>query len=131
MTSPDGSFTLNIPAGTQVLNSNGTYAYTNPNPDLVGTFAGTPAPPAGTTIVRAYQLSPDGIIFNNHMATLAAQYDPEKVPQGSSLIWAYYDDNAGQWVDMDTAGYVAAGVEVPNTLATATAHFTYFAILAK
>jgi hypothetical protein len=130
MTSPDESFILNIPKGTQVLNRDGSYAYTNPGDDIVGTFAGTPAAPSGATIVRAYQLSPNGIVFKNHNATLAAKYNPADVPQGSSLIWAYYDDSAGQWVDMDTAGYVAGGVEVPNTLATTTAHFTYFAILA-
>ena len=128
MTSPDGSFVLNIPQGTQVLNSDDTFAYTNP---IVGTFAGTPAAPSGATIVRAYQLSPNGIVFKNHNATLAAKYNPADVPQGSSLIWAYYDDSAGQWINMDTAGYVAGGVEVPDTLATTTAHLTYFAILAK
>jgi len=130
MTSPDGSFVLNIPQGTQMLNSDGSYAYTNPGDDIVGTFAGTPAAPSGATIVRAYQLSPNGIVFKNHNATLAAKYNPADVPQGSSLIWAYYDDSAGQWINMDTAGYVAGGVEVPDTLATTTAHLTYFAILA-
>ncbi len=44
---------------------------------------------------------------------------------------AYYDEASGNWVDLETAGYVAGGYSVANTVASQTSHFTYFAIIAK
>jgi hypothetical protein len=58
-------------------------------------------------------------------------YDPAEVPAGSVLVIAYYDEAAGQWVELDTAGYVLGGEEVPNAVAANVSHFTYFALLAK
>ena len=46
-------------------------------------------------------------------------------------VMAFYDEGVGEWVDLETAGYVAAGAEVPNTVAARLAHLTYFAVLAK
>ena len=128
-TSPDGLVTLFIPAGTQVLNSDGTPAYLNKDPDLFSISAATPAAPAGYTMVAAYEFLPSGIIFSPD-ATIIMKYDAAKVAAGAPVI-AYYDEAAGQWIDLETAGYVAAGVEVPNTIQAHTAHLTYFAVLAK
>jgi hypothetical protein len=132
-TSPDGSLTLEIPTGTVVLNPDGTPAYMNLDPDVFEILAGTPTPPSGATIVQAYQLLPSGIIFEGNTATLAAKYDPADVPAGKTLVWAFYDETAGKWVELETAGYVAAATGVPavDTTAAKIAHFTYFALIAR
>jgi hypothetical protein len=138
LSSPDGSMTLEIPAGTIVLNNAGTPEYLNyspyyhtVNPDVVANVAGTiAAAPQGASIVRVYQLAPNGITFKGGNATVAAKYNPGDV-QGKTLTWAYYDDNAKKWVELETAGYVAAGQTVPNSLACRTANFTTLALIAK
>ena len=129
---------LEIPAGTVVLSPENTPQYENYNPyyhtvdpDVVGTLAGTPAPPEGTTIVRAYQMGPNGISFKYHDATLAANYKAGDAPQGKTIVWAFYDEDAQSWTELETAGYVAAGNVVPNSAACRTGHFTYFALIAK
>ena len=129
-TSPDGLVTLFIPAGTQVLNSDGTPAYLNKDPDLFSISAATPTAPAGYTMVAAYEFLPSGIIFSPD-ATVIMKYNAEKIPANGAPVIAYYDETAGQWINLETAGYVAGGVAVPNTVQAHTAHLTYFAILAK
>jgi hypothetical protein len=131
LTSPDGNMVIEIPAGTQLLQADGTPAHVGANPDIIGTIAGTPEAPANASIVKAYQLTPNGITFKNNTATIAAKYNPDNAPEGKSLTWAFYDDNTGEWVDLETAGFVAGGETVPNTIATNVSHFTYFAIIAK
>jgi hypothetical protein len=131
LTSPDGTMVIQIPEGTQLLKADGTPAQVGANPDVIGSVAGTPVAPAGTTIVKAYQMMPNGIVFKNHTATIAANYSKDNAPENASLTWAFYDDSSGQWVDLETAGFVAGGETVPDTVATNISHFTYFAILAK
>ena len=125
ITSPDGAVTLIIPAGTPVLNPDGTIAQ-----NIWAILGGTPAPPAGTSIVAAYQLLPSGITFDPAVQ-LIIKYDPTKVPTGSVVVIAYYDEAAGKWVELETAGYIAGGTPVPDTVTTNISHFTYFAVLAK
>ena len=127
-TSPDGLVTLLIPRGTLVLNPDGTPAYLNKDPDVFSITAATPQPPAGYTMVAAYEFLPSGITFSPD-ADVIIEYDAAKVPAGMPVI-AFYDEAAGQWTNLETAGYVAGGVEVPNTVQAHTAHLTYFAILA-
>ena len=129
-TSPDGLLKLLMLAGTQVLNPDGTPAYLNEDPDVFSTPAATPAAPAGYTMVAAYEFLPSGITFSPD-ATVIMKYNAEKIPSDGAPVIAYYDETAGQWIDLETAGYVAAGVEVPNTVQAHTAHLTYFAVLAK
>jgi len=129
-TSPDGLLKLLMLAGTQVLNPDGSPAYLNKDPDVFSISAATPQPPAGYTMVAAYQFLPSGIIFRPD-ATLIIKYNAEKMPAGGAPVIAYYDEAAGQWINLETAGYVAAGVDVPNTVQAHTAHLTYFAVLAK
>jgi len=63
---------------------------------------------------------------------MVAAYDSDELPENTSqVVTAYYDERAGKWVELETAGYVAAGVEVPNTLTSRVSHFTPFAVLAK
>jgi hypothetical protein len=99
-------------------------------PYVQGIYAGTPPPPPGTIMVDAYQFLPSGITFDP-AAKVVINYDPADVPAGKVLVVAYYDEAAGQWVEVETAGYVLGGEEVPNTVTCDITHFTYFALLAK
>jgi hypothetical protein len=128
-TSPDGLVTLLIPAGTLVLNPDGSPAYLNKDPDVFSISAATPAAPAGYTMVAAYEFLPSGITFSPD-ATVIIEYNAEKMPAGGAPVIAFYDEAAGKWTNLETAGYVAGGVEVPNTVQAHTAHLTYFAVLA-
>jgi hypothetical protein len=81
-------------------------------------------------MIAAYQFTPSGVTFDPD-AELIIEYDPEKLPEGSLAVISFFDEVASQWVNLETAGFVAAGVEVPNTVVSKVAHFTYFAVLAK
>ncbi len=133
----DGMVTLEIPMFCKVLNADGTPTYTNDDPDLIAiecadlTCPGAPVPPAGYSVVNAYQFTPAGTSFSID-TNMVIEYDPEKLPAGSAPTIAFFNDQTGQWDFMETAGYVAAsGEEVANTLVTRTNHFTYFAVLAE
>jgi hypothetical protein len=129
-TSPDGLLTLRIPRGCPVLNADGTPAYVNPNPDVFSISAANLAAPAGATILAAYQFEPADIIFSCD-ASIIIGYDPNKLPAGKTPVIAAYNGATGQWTDLETAGYVAGGVTVPNILQAHTSQTLYFAVLAK
>jgi hypothetical protein len=131
ITSPDGTATLIIPAGTLVLDAEGKPLYLHPDADITVTMAGTPAAPAGTTFAAVYELLPSGVIFELGEAELIVKYDPATVTPGSVLVIAYYDEATGEWVEIDTAGYVVGGETISNTVSGHFAHFTYFALLVK
>jgi hypothetical protein len=131
ITSPDGTATLVIPAGTLVLDADGLPLYLHRDNDITVTTAGTPAAPAGTTFAAVYELLPSGVIFEHGEAGLIVTYDPATVTPGSVLVIAYYDEATGEWVEIDTAGYVVGGETVSNTVVGHFAHFTYFALLVK
>jgi uncharacterized repeat protein (TIGR01451 family) len=131
LTSPDGTTTLVIPAGTRPLDINGLPLYLHPDADITVTMAGTPPAPPGTTIVAVYELLPSGATFENGEVRLIVKYDPATVATGGVLVMAYYDEDAGQWVELETAGYVVGGETVPNTVVTHFNHLTYFALLVK
>jgi hypothetical protein len=131
-TSPDGNVILEIPAGTLVLNADGTTpTYLNQDYDIVLKEAATPAAPAGYQMIAAYEAFPTGVTFSPD-ARFIITYDQEKLPKDSQAVIAYYDEAAGKWEPLETAGYVAAGgIEIPNTAVSRVGHFTYFAVLAK
>ena len=128
ITSPDGTVTLIIAAGSQVLDENGNPLYLRGNPAIIATLAQTPQTPEGT--IAAYQFNPSGVTFSKP-AQLVVKYDTNKVAEGDVVVIAYYDEAAGKWVEMETFGYIAAGKEVANTVNCNIFHTTYFAILAK
>jgi hypothetical protein len=98
---------------------------------IQGIPGGTPPPPAGTTMIADYQFLPSGITFDP-AARVVINYDPATVPEGKVLVIAYYDTAISQWVEVETAGYVAAdGTPVPDAVTCDVSHFTYFALLAK
>jgi hypothetical protein len=129
-TSPDGLVTLFIPSGCPVLNADSTPAYLNPDPDVFSIVAADLTAPAGSTLLAAYRLQPEGVIFSCD-ANIIVQYDPNKLPAGTTPVIAAYNAATGQWTDLETAGYVAGGVAVPNTVEANTSNAIYFAILAK
>jgi hypothetical protein len=126
--SPDGNLTLSIPVGTIVLNPDGTPAYLNPDPDVIGIQAGAVASAGDNTIIQAYDLTPSGLYFVNGQATLTSTYSPDNVPEGKSVTWAYYDASTNSWVDVETSGSVAAGGE--PAAACTTSSLTVFALIA-
>jgi hypothetical protein len=76
-------------------------------------------------------MGPDDISFKGNDAIIAVNYDADNIPQGKTLVWAFYDEDAGSWTELETAGYVAAGDIIPDSVACRTGHFTYFALIAK
>ncbi len=131
VTSPDGTVTLEIPAGTLVLNADGTPTYLNEDYDIVFINAAPPAAPPGYQLIAAYQAFPGGLTFSKD-ARLIITYDENKLPAGSTAVIAYYDEAKKVWTPLETAGYVASGgIEIPNTVVSRVGHFTYFAVLAK
>lgn len=131
VTSPDGTVTLEIPAGTLVLNADGTPTYLNEDYDIVFMNAAPPAAPPGYQLIAAYQAFPGVLTFSKD-ARLIITYDENKLPAGSTAVIAYYDEAKKVWTPLETAGYVASGgIEIPNTVVSRVGHFTYFAVLAK
>jgi uncharacterized repeat protein (TIGR01451 family) len=131
---PTGQNRWEATEGTQLLCAN------NRVPEFIElTLGSSPPPPSNAAIVGPiYELNAYTSKFNQSPltispeATLALAYNPSNQPQNTSaLTIAYYDENAGQWVPLETAGYVAGGAEVPNVLATHVNHLTYFAVLAE
>jgi len=105
------------------------------------TLAGSPPPPSDAAIaghmynVNAYASkygsTPSPITISPD-SRIVLGYDPDELPENTTAVLiAYYDEEAAKWVDLETAGYVAGGVEVPNALTSQVTHFTTFAVLAK
>jgi hypothetical protein len=128
-TSPDGNLTLSIPVGTLVLNPDGSPAYNNVDPDVIGIRAGAIASADGGSVIQAYDLTPTGLYFVNGEATLTARYNSDNVPEGTNVTWASYNADTGTWNDMETSGTVAADGE--PLAACNTTSLTVFALIAK
>jgi len=131
LTSPDGNTTLVIPVGTLVLDADEQPLYLHRDPDMIVATAGTPLAPLGATFVAVYEMLPDGTTFKYEEAQLIVAYDPATVTPGSVLVIAYYDEETGEWVEIEMAGYVAGGDTASNTVTGYFTHFTYIALLAK
>jgi len=124
-TSPDGLFTMTIPAGTVALDENG-----NPLSTLTTDVDESPPdPPEGAHIIGLpYIFRPDGATFDPPII-FTWSYDPEALPEGvaeEDLVIAYYDEDAGEWVELECV------VDTENNTITASvSHFTTFAIIGK
>jgi hypothetical protein len=125
ITSPDGLLTLRIPAGTSILGAGGSAA---DNIQILPSGGFTP--PEGYQMVAAYQFTPSDITFTPN-ATLIANYDPAAVPDGMTPVISYFDETAGAWVEVETAGFVAGGIAIPNAVIGQVGGAHTFAILAK
>lgn len=84
-----------------------------------------PPPEAAYVIGLIYDFQPSGATFDPPI-TLTFSYDPADIPDGiaeEDLVIAYYDEVAGEWVELE--GCV---VDTENNTITATvSHFTAFA----
>jgi len=80
-----------------------------------------------TIIGLAYDIRPDGATFDSPV-TLIFTYDPNDLPEGvdeGDLVIAYYDEDAGEWVKLDTT------VDpVTHTITAVVNSFTIFAVIA-
>ena len=122
-TSADGNLTITIPKGTIALDKKG-----KPLGSLeVAVDKSPPDPPTGANIIGlAYDFGPLGATFDPPI-TFTWSYDPDTLPEGvaeEDLVLAYYDEVAGEWVELDCV------VDTENDTITASVeHFTTFAII--
>jgi len=100
ITSPDGVSTLNIPAGTWLMNPDGT-PVTDIDDFQILPIEGVTAPDGYQLIGSAYQFTPSDITFAPD-ATPTISYDPAAIPEGSTLVIAYFDEATGTWVELPT-----------------------------
>lgn len=132
-TSPDGNLTIPIPSGTSVLDKDdnplicysggvsqcGLQVTIDENPP--------PLPEKANIIGLPYKFEPSGVTFDPPI-TIEFTYNPADIPEGvaeEDLVLAYYDEEAGKWVEfpctVDPATY---------TITASVNHFTTFAIIA-
>ena len=122
-TSSDGTVTLTIAEGTQVLGPDG-----GPLTELtVEIILDPPDAPEGYHVIAAFDFGPDGTTSSPAMQ-ITVGYDPGALPEGvdeSNLVIAYYNEAAGEWV------FVTGEVDsAANTVTFSAGHFTAFGILA-
>lgn len=122
LTSADGKLTIDIPSGTTLKNAAG-----NPFSSITLTIPpDVPAAPEGSIAVGAFDLKPDGAVFNPPI-TLILTYDESDLPEGvneEGLVIAWWD--GAQWVTQESSVDAEA-----KTVSVQVSHFTIFAILAE
>ena len=126
--SADGNVHISIPEGTTGLIDN------QPLSEISITRAAPPeAPPAGTNFIGLiYDLEPSRATFDPAI-TLTFNYNaawlPEEIDPETNLTIAYYDENSGQWIELEATDIV---VDPDRSTITANIrHFTCFAILVR
>jgi len=122
-TSEDGNLTITIPKGTTALGKDGKRLKSLE----AAVDERSPDPPEDTHIIGlAYDFEPEGATFDPPI-TLTWSYDPDALPEGvaeEDLVLAYYDEEAGEWVELDCV------VDTENkTITASVSHFTTFAII--
>lgn len=133
---PENKTVVELDEGTQLALAN------NKVPEVIELkLAGSPPLPSDAAIVgpiyevnaypSKYAETPSPVTISPP-ARIALAYEPDELPENtSSQFIAYYSEDIDEWVGLETAGYVAAGAEIPNTLTSQVSHFTYFAVLAR
>ena len=122
-TSADGILTITIPKGTVALGKDGKRLKSLE----VVVDESPPDPPEDANIIGLpYDFGPDGATFDPAII-FTWSYDPDALPEGvaeDALVLAYYDEAAGEWVELDCV------VDTENNVITASVeHFTAFAII--
>lgn len=124
-TSEDELCTLTIPEGTV-----GLTADLEPLTEITMVIMDEPPlPPEDANIIGlAYDFGPDRATFDPSII-LTWSYDPADIPEGiaeDTLVIAYYDETAGEWVELECV------VDAENNTITAlVSHFTTFAIVSS
>jgi len=98
-TSEDDMLTISIPKGTIALDKDGKRLRTLE----VGIDESPPPAPEDAHIIGAYDFAPARASFDPPIS-LTWSYDPEALPEGvaeEDLVIAYYDEDAGQWVELE------------------------------
>jgi len=122
ITSADESTVLIIPAGTIAQDSEGSplSAITIQPPTT------EPPIPPERNMIAILDFGPDGANFDPPI-TITISFDTDTLPEGvapEDLIIAYYDEIAGEWVELtDTIVDLAN-----NTVSATISHFTHFAV---
>ncbi len=121
--SPDGNLSFTLPQGCTALGPDGKWLqYLD-----VDVYENPPDPPQDKHIIGLpYDFQPNGATFTAPPMELTWHYDPETlgdIPE-ASLVLAYFDDNAGVWVELD-----CVVDPVTHTIKAKISHFTVFAIL--
>ena len=133
---PNNQIKLELGEGTRVVLGNEKPPHT-----IEVTLAGSPPLPGNAVAVQAvyelnaysheYRITPSPVSISPP-ARMTLAYAPDELPENtSSLCIAYYDEDAGKWLELETAGYVAEAAEVPNTIAGPVSHLTLFTVLAN
>jgi len=122
-TSQDCLLNLLIPNGTTALNGED-----EPLTSIEFTVDENPPTPDGASIIgQAYNLEPDGARFDPPV-TLTWRYTAADIPEESdeeALVIAYYDEDAAEWVALDSDVDPAESM-----LSAPVEHLTTFAALA-
>jgi len=124
-TSEDELCTLDIPEGTVGLTEE-----LEPLDEITVVIMDEPPdPPEDAHVVGlTYDLGPDGATFDPPI-TLTFSYDPGDLPEGvaeEDLVLAYYDEESGEWVELDCVVDT-----VNNTITASVPHFTTFAVIGR
>ncbi len=118
--------TITIPQGTQVKDSTGQAATSI----SVTMMDPTPPPPAGYTMLSAFNFQPGGITFDPK-ATITLEYTTAMLPKGVSeanLKIAYFDQTTLQWTILgDDEFQINPGT---NKITFSTTHSGIYAIVA-
>ncbi len=121
-TSDAGDFTIAIPEDTIALDEDGDPLSTL----TVELDLDPPDPPAEAHIIGIpYKLGPPGATFS---PSITIEFIVDPLPPGvavEDLVIAYYDEEAGEWVELPTTYDPAT-----NTFTAEVEHFTTFAIIA-
>ena len=122
-TSEDEMLSLTIPKGTIALDKDGKRLKS-----LQAAVDESPPDPSEDThiIGLAYDFGPGGATFDLPI-TLTWTYDPDTLPEDvaeEDLVIAYYDEDAGEWVECECTCDPAA-----NCVTGCVCHFTTFAII--
>ena len=119
--SGDGTVSIEIPTGTEVLDSSG-----QPVDEItVGLETSTPPVPEGYFLIEAFDFGPDGATFSPSME-ITIQYDLSELPAGQDPVIAYYNEAAGEWV------FITGDVDTVNgTITFNIEHFTTFAVMGQ
>ena len=122
--SNDELLTIAIPEGTMVMDEEDELLSSL---ELVVDETPLMPPPMSGIVGLPYNLGPSGTTFNQ-LITITLSYDPADIPLRTGeedLILAYYDEDAGEWVELSSV------VDTANSTVTALVdHFTTFAIIA-
>ncbi|GAH52197.1 unnamed protein product, partial [marine sediment metagenome] len=119
-TSEDGMLTMTIPEGTITLDKDGKRLASLET----AVDESPPDPPEDAHIIGlAYDFGPDGATFDPPL-TMEYTYDPDALPDVADLFLAYYDEEAGEWVELP-----CTVDPVNHTITASVAHFTTFAII--